>query len=421
MEGGLRPDTLRFCSASAILAGMRDESADKNQGASILAVERSKHPMDLLLKQQSDPRHLLKAGDIVEGEVIEKRGSRLFVDLGRGGVGIVFGREYHEAADAIKGLAPGERITAKVVLSDNEEGYAELSLKEAGREKNWKELERLRSSGELVRLRVREANRGGLILEHLGVAGFLPASQLSQEHYPRVEGGDKEKIYDELKKLVGQTLEVAVLDVNAVEDKLIFSEKTKETEAARRRLAAYHVGDVIAGEVAGIVSFGAFVRFGDGLEGLIHISEIDWQLISTPADVLSVGQKVSAKIIAIEGDRVSLSLKALKADPWAGAEEKYKKDDLVTGAVVKFNPFGAFVKLDPDIQGLAHISEFGSEAAMKETLKLGERHQFQVFSVDAKEHRLALGLVKQEEGAFPAPAADASVVSPVEPREPGGS
>ena len=286
--------------------------------------ERGKHPMDLLLKQKHESSHLPKPGDIVEGGVIEKKGSRLFVDLGSRGTGIVYGREYYEAADVIKRLSPGERITAKVVEADNPEGYFELSLKEAGREKNWKELEQLVASGQILRIKVREANRGGLILEHLGVLGFLPASQLSQDHYPRVEGGDKEKIYEELKKLVGQELDVSVIDVDPTDEKLIFSEKTKETELVKQKLAAYRPGDVVEGEVAGIVSFGAFVKFGDGLEGLVHISEIGWQLISNPADVLKVGERVRAKVIGIEGDKVSLSLKALKPDPWARAEEKYR-------------------------------------------------------------------------------------------------
>ena len=360
---------------------------------------KGRHPMELLLKQKSDRNALVKPGDIVEGEVIEKKGSRLFVDLGGRGTGIVFGREYFEAQEATRHLQPGDRITAKVVEPDNDEGYIELSLKEAGREKNWQEMRHFIETGETIRLKILEANRGGLILDYLGVQGFLPASQLSQEHYPRVEGGDKEKIFEELKKLVGTELDVAIIDVNPDEGKLIFSEKSKETEAARQRLAAYHVGDTIEGEIAGLVSFGAFVKFGDNLEGLVHISEIDWQLIANPADVLKIGEKVRAKIIAIEGDKVSLSLKALKEDPWSKVEEKYKKGDIVAGTVAKFNPFGAFVKLDSEIQGLAHISEFGSEAKMKEVLTIGAEHQFQILAIEARDHRMALGVPRPAEEA----------------------
>lgn len=370
---------------------------------------KGRHPMEVLLKQKNGNTALPKRGDIVEGAVLEKKGSRLYLDLGASGTGLVFGREYYDAQDIVRGLAPGDRVTAKVVDADNEEGYVELSLREAGREKNWQELKRLMDTGEAVKLKVTDANRGGLILAHLGVQGFLPASQLSQEHYPRVEGGDKEKIFGALKELVGRELEVSVIDLNPIEGKLIFSEKFRETEAIRQRLAGYHVGDVVQGEVAGIVSFGAFVKFGDGPEGLVHVSEIDWQLISNPADVLKVGEAVTAKIIGISGDKVSLSLKALKEDPWSKIAGKYKPGDVIAGMVTKFNPFGAFVKLDEEIQGLAHISEFGSEAKMKEVLRLGEPHQFRVLAVDAKEHRMALGLVRDEPEPQPetaTPAAD---------------
>ena len=200
---------------------------------------------------------------------------------------------------------------------------------------------------------------------------------------------------------------MAIIDTNSADGKLIFSEKSKETEVIRQKLAGYKVGDTVEGEIAGIVSFGAFIKFGDGLEGLVHISEIDWQLIMNPADVLKVGEKVQAKIIAIVGDKVSLSLKALKEDPWSKVDEKYKKGDTIGGVVVKFNPFGAFVKLDENIQGLAHISEFGSEVKMKEMLELNQVREFRVLSVDAKEHRLALGL--------PRPADEPTNVSAGEP------
>ncbi len=365
------------------------------------ASDRVVHPIDILLRHRPEYAQFLKAGDMVDGTVVVKKGSRLYLDLGSRGLGVVFGREFYAAADVIKRFSPGERVSAKVLDPDNDEGCVELSLREAGRERNWREFSRLAASGDILRLRVLDANRGGLILGHLGTQGFLPASQLSQEHYPRVEGGDKERIYEELKKLVGQELEVSVIDVDPHEGKLIFSEKTREAAVVRERLAAYHAGDVIEGEVSGLVSFGAFVKFGDGLEGLVHISEIDWQLVANPGDVLKTGERVSAKIIGIEGDKVSLSLKALKPDPWAGVEDRFREGGLVTGTVVKFNPFGAFVKFDGEIQGLAHISEFGSEAKMREVLSLGEPHEFRVLAIDLKEHRLALGLVREEPEALP--------------------
>lgn len=373
----------------AIVCGMTQTDQSQNN---TISLEKSRHPMEAMLKERRDPGLSIKAGDLVDGTIMERKGSRLFVNLGIRGTGIVYGREFYEAQNIIKHLRPGDPIAAKVVDLDNEEGYIELSLQEAGREKDWQEMKRLMDSGEVFPLKVADANRGGLIMEYKGVSGFIPASQLAPEHYPRVEGGDKKKILDELKKLVGTELPVKIIDINQQEGKLIFSEKSKNEEETRQTLAKYKAGDIVEGEITGVVSFGAFVKFDEGIEGLVHISEIDWQLIENPADVLKVGDTVRAKIIEIAGEKVSLSLKALKEDPWTKTPERYKKGTLITGTVVKYNPFGAFVKLDTEIQGLAHISEFGTESKMRERLTLNESYQFRVLSVDPKEHRLALGL-----------------------------
>lgn len=369
---------------------------------------KAPHPMEVLLKQSGGVPSL-KAGDIVEGIVISRKGSRLFLDLGpRGGLGIVFGREYYAAQEVIKALNIGDTVSAKVVELDNEEGYIELSLKEAGEERRWIELKNCMESGELVEIPVREANRGGLILELKGVEGFLPASQLSSQHYPRVEGGDKEKIYVELQKLVGTPLKVKVLDVNPAEGKLIFTEKETDEKAAHEVLSKYKIGDIVEGEITGVVDFGAFMRFDEsGLEGLIHISEIDWTLIESPKAVLKPGDKVKAKIIDIQGDKVSLSLKALKEDPWLKVAEKYKKGDTIRGKATKYNPYGVFVELEANgIQGLLHISEFGTEAKMREEIGLGKEYEFKILLIDAKEHRMSLGMIrgeKEEREASPEP------------------
>ncbi|MBI2096804.1 MAG: S1 RNA-binding domain-containing protein [Candidatus Sungbacteria bacterium] len=349
--------------------------------------------MEQLLKSRSGEFFSMpKAGDIVEGVAIEKRGAKLFVDLGNQGTGVVYGREYYEAQDIIKNIDVGSPVTAKVVELDNEEGYIELSLREAGREKNWRDLKEKMQTGEVLSVVVKEANRGGLILELNSVRGFLPVSQLSMKHYPRVENGDKEKIFEELQKFVGTELKVKILDVNPYEDKLIFSERGSDSDEVKERLDKYKIGEVVEGEVTGVVNFGAFMKFDEGLEGLIHISEIDWQLIEDPKAVLKVGEKRRAKIIDIEGDKISLSLKALRPDPWIAAAEKYSKGSLINGKATKFNPFGAFVQIEDSVQGLAHISEFGTESKMKETLELGKSYDFRVLSIDPKEHRLSLSL-----------------------------
>jgi len=156
---------------------------------------------------------------------------------------------------------------------------------------------------------------------------------------------------------------------------------------------------VAEGEITGITDFGVFIKFGEKgeeLEGLIHISELDWQLIEDPTDVVKVGDKVQAKIISIIDDRVSLSLKALKKDPWEGIEENYKKGDVVHGKVTKFNPYGAFVQIAPKIQGLCHISEFGTKTKMESSLEVGKEYDFQILSIDPAEHRMSLKLAEKE-------------------------
>ena len=355
-------------------------------------LSKKPHPMEALLKAFTG-NVFVKPNDIVDGTVLEKRGGRLYVDLGSSGAGIVYGREYMVAQDVIKGLNIGDRVSAKVVEVDNDDGYVELSLQEAGNEKRWVDLKKMMQEGTLVDLTIKKANTGGLILEFSGVEGFLPASQLSFKHYPRVEGGDKEKIFQELQKMVGMSLRVKILDMNPDESKLIFTEKGLDAEEMRKVLGGYKIGDVVEGEITGVVDFGAFMKFNEvGLEGLIHLSEIDWTLVSNPREILKPGDRVTAKIIDIQGDKISLSLKQLKNDPWLNAAEKYHKDDVVKGKVTKFNPFGAFVELGSDIQGLAHISEFGTEQKMREILALGTSYEFKILLVDPKEHRISLGL-----------------------------
>lgn len=355
---------------------------------------RSRHPMEALLK--SAPYAFPRPGELTEGAVIEKRNGMLFVDLGIKGIGIVYGREYRAADEIIKALNPGDTVNAKIVELDNDQGYIELSLKEAGEEKRWVRLRSMRDSGEALNLPVLEANRGGLMLELEGIKGFLPASQLSIKNYPRVEGGDKDMILLELQKLVGQTLRVKIIDTDPNEQKLIFSEKGVASDVSRAALAKYKAGDVIEGEVTGVVDFGAFVRFDQALEGLIHISEIDWTLIEDPRTVLKAGAMVKAKIIDIQTDKIALSLKALKDDPWIKIAQARRKGDAVKGKITRFAPFGAFAEIEPQIQGLIHISEFGTQARMQEELKIGQAYDLKIILLDPKEHRMSLGMARPE-------------------------
>lgn len=334
-----------------------------------------------------------KIGDIIEGAIVGSGQSTIYVDMGPLGTGIIFGREFYQAKTELKKKQIGDKIFAKIVDLENESGYIELSLSEAGKEIGWDKLRKLKENDEIIKVKILGANKGGLIAEVEGIQGFLPVSQLAPENYPRVEGADKTKILQKLQQLIGQDLSVKIFDINPQEEKLIFSEKATDTEKIKEILKNYKEGDTVDGEITGVVDFGAFVKFGD-LEGLIHISELDWQLIDNPSEIVKVGEKVKAKIIEITDDgRVSLSLKALKKDPWTGIEEKYKKGDEIQGKVTKFNPFGAFIEIEPKIQGLCHISEFGNQTKMSESLQIGKKYKFQILQIDPAEHRMTLKLV----------------------------
>ena len=337
-----------------------------------------------------------RVGEIIEGKVIAKERGALFLDLGVIGAGIIYGKEFYEAKDSLKNLKIGDNVFAKIVDLENEEGYLELSISQAGKELTWGQLRQKREEGEMIRIKISGANKGGLLAEISGISGFLPVSQLSPVNYPKVEGGETTKILKELQKFVGKELDVQIFDLDPKTNKLILSEKLKETKKIKESLKNYKVGDVIDSEIIGIVGFGAFIKFGkENLEGLIHISELDWTIIEDPSQIVKIGQIVKAKIINISDDKVFLSLKALKQDPWKDIEEKYKKGDIVKGKVTKLNPFGAFVQVTPKIQGLCHISEFNSQKKMEEKIKIGKKYNFQILQIKPEEHRMTLALLEE--------------------------
>lgn len=340
-----------------------------------------------------------KKGEIVEGTITAMGPACVYVDLSPIGMGIILGKEYYLAKKTLgKSFDAGEKISAKVIEVDNENGFIELSLKEAQKEIGWEKLKELKENFETVSIRPNGANRGGLLAEYSGVKGFLPLSQLSVEHYPRIEEGDASQILAHLQQFVGKEMEVKILDLDPQESKLIFSEKAVESKTIQHLLKNYKVGDKIEGKITGVADFGAFIKFAIGkkdknnelanIEGLIHISELDWQLIHDPLEVVKIGETVKAQIVDITKEgRVSLSLKALKKDPWIGIEKKFKSGDIVKGKVVKINQFGAFIEIAPKIRGLIHAFDIKES---KKKIKEGESYQFKITHLDPKEHRLAL-------------------------------
>ena len=332
-------------------------------------------------------------GDLIEGKVLKIEKSIVFVDMQPFGTGIIYGREYTIAKDIIKNVSPGDTVSGKIIDIEEKEGYFEISLKEARQAKVWSEAETAIKNKTVFELSPHEANKGGLMLNWQGITGFLPASQLNTEHYPRVADGDKDKILEELRKLLGQKLSVCIIVATPKENKLIFSEKNPELKKKAKIIEKYSVGDKVMGEVTGVVDFGVFVKVEEGLEGLVHISEMDWGLVENPKGMYKVGDKIEVKIIEIKEEKISLSIKALKENPWNNVEKRYKKGDSVKGVVIKFNKHGALVSIEEGIAGLVHISEFGNEAKLKETLKLGNSYDLKITLFEPKDQKMTLSFI----------------------------
>lgn len=339
-----------------------------------------------------------QAGDIIEGTVSAIGRARVYVNLPPFGTGLIFGREYMNARDILRKVSIGDTIGAKVIDPSNEDGYIELSLKEARQALIWSDAELAQKQQTVMSLEVKEANKGGLILEWQGIQGFLPASQLAAPHYPRVADGDKDKILTELQQLVGKHLSVVIITADQKESKLIFSEKgPQEKEARGEKVNKYEVGSILDGEVTGAVDFGIFVKIEDGLEGLVHISELDWGLVEDTRALHKVGDKVKVKVIEVKDDKISLSIKQLRENPWVGAASKYKKDDIVNGVVIKYNKHGALASIEEGVAGLVHISEFANEEALKNTLALGGVQKFKISLFEPKEQRMTLSYKEANE------------------------
>ena len=348
------------------------------------------------MNENKNDSKILNNEDVIEGVVVAIDRASVYIDLGIYGIGIIYGSEYINAREIIKKINIGDTISAKVILKENYDGYVELSLKEARQALIWSDAEEAIKDKRVMDLVVKDANKGGLIIDWQGILGFLPASQLKEENYPRVGDGDKDKIVKELKQLVGKRLSVSIIGAIPKEGKLIFSEKgvggtntiaNVNTEIVKSN---YNIGDIVEGEVTGIVDFGIFVKLNDNIEGLVHKSEIDWGLVDDTKNHAKIGEKVKAKIIEIKDDKISLSIKSIKNNPWTESEGKYKKGDTVNGLVIKFNKHGALVSIQEGVAGLVHNSDFGSEEKLRESLSLGKMYKFEITLFDPKDQKMTM-------------------------------
>ena len=350
-----------------------------------------KYTMDELLSSNEESFKKVIIGDTVKGAVLSVKKHEILIDLGSQGVGLVPRKE----ASFARNLSVGDEVTASVIEAEMDGGYVLLSLRKAVKDKGWDEINSKLDNAETVEVTPFDANRGGLLVEYEGIRGFLPVSQLSAEHYPRVGSADKDEILQRLNSLVGKPIKARILDANKKENKLIFSEKEAIKDGLAARFAELSVGDIVKGVVTGVVDFGVFVNV-DGIEGLVHISEISWERVNNPSDYVKVGDQLEAKIIAIDKERLSLSMKQLVEDPWISEVEGLKKGAKVEGTVTRITPFGAFVQISPAVEALVHVSELGegSDVDPEKVFTLNERKDFKVLDIDKEGRKISLSIAK---------------------------
>ncbi len=358
----------------------------------MMAKDAKKITMDELLAEAGDSLKQTVAGDTIEGKVLSVKKHEILIDLGARGVGLVPRRE----ASFARNLKEGDEVTASVIDTEMKDGCVLLSLRKAVKDKGWDEIQTKLDAAEIVTVTPFDANRGGLLVEYEGIRGFLPVSQLSAEHYPRVGSADKDEILQRLNALVGKEIKVRILDASKKDNKLIFSEKEAVKDGLAARFAELSVGDTVKGVVTGVVDFGVFVNV-EGIEGLIHISEISWERVNNPADYVKVGDVVEAKIIAIDKERLSLSMKQLVEDPWLSEVENLKKGSKVEGTVTRITPFGAFVQISPAVEALVHVSELGdgNDQDPEKIFTLNDRKEFKVLDVDREGRKISLTVAKK--------------------------
>ncbi|HPD73851.1 MAG TPA: S1 RNA-binding domain-containing protein [Patescibacteria group bacterium] len=341
---------------------------------------------DLQVKQ-------LRVGDMIEGVVVSASHKEILVDVGAKSEGIITGLELSEADKSYKSVQPGDKISAKISQIENAQGYIVLSLKKAEKDKKWQDAEEAFEGGFVIDAVVLEYNKGGLLCDSLGLRGFIPLSHLDRVHFAndvaKFAAGSEAELKESLKILSGKTLRVKVIELDKEKNRFVLSEKdaltTYSEESRKKRLSEIEIGSSVEGIVTGIMPFGVFVDL-DGVEGLVHISEIAWEKVNHPSNYFKVGQKIKVMVLGIDeaSNKLALSVKKLIPNPWETVEEKYPVGTKVKGVVSKIVPFGAFVTLEKGLDGLIHISE--AESPLEE----GDKVSATVIQVDGANQKLAL-------------------------------
>lgn len=335
-----------------------------------------------------------KAGDIIAGKVLSVSKNEILIDLDGLNIGVVRGQELLNLDLNYNKIQAGGEIEATILDLENEKGQIELSLA-ASSEAVWDKIIKNKEQKTIIEVLILGANKGGLLTRVYNMSAFLPVSQLSSKHYPKVEGGDKMKIFKKLKKLVGAKIKTQIIDIEKDQEKVIISEKTIDQDKQKEKLKKYKIGQIIKGEVAQLFQFGAVIKFDKNLEGFAHISELSWQTLNNAEEILKLGQSVKAQIINIKDNQVFLSLKKLEADPFE-AEIKQaliKEGEKIKGQINSILPYGLLIQLTPKLKGLAYIGDLSLPAGQNifSAYKIGDEHEFKVLKIDLSRGKIALG------------------------------
>ena len=361
--------------------------------------------MASLLEQEGAMIDFPQQGEIRTGMIASIAPAHILVSVGSKSDGVISGKEYEAIPrEELEEFKVGMEIPVYVVNPEDSSGNVVLSYVRAREEASWKEAESLLASKAAFHSKIIGYNKGGLIVPVGGLRGFVPASQVSLSRRAESSGETPEQRWS---KMIGEEIDVCVIEVDRERRRLILSERAANTETREtikeRVIDSLQEGEVRTGKVTSLADFGAFVNIS-GADGLVHLSEISWDRIQHPSEVLKVGQEVQVKIISIDREkkRIGLSIRQLQEDPWMEKASRYQVGQLIEGTITRLTKFGAFARIDDDVEGLIHISEISEKRIEhpKEVLKEGDVVTLRVIKVDAENHRIGLSLRRVESMAY---------------------
>jgi small subunit ribosomal protein S1 len=384
---------------------------DQNEALSGQGAENAQgeHPnnqtMESLLESESMSVELPQVGEIRKGVVASIGANQILISVGAKSEGVVAGRELEQlSAEERAALQVGQEVNVYVLNPEDQNGNVVLSFKRAQEEMSWENVEKMIADETVIDTKIIGFNKGGLIAAVGNLRGFVPSSQISAMRRSQSTGDTPEQRWQ---KMVGQPISVRIIEVDRERRRLILSERSVNTESRSsmkdRVISELEEGKVYTGKVTSLADFGAFVNI-NGADGLVHLSELSWERLNHPKEILEVGQEVQVKVINVDREkkRIGLSMRALQDDPWKSRVEKYSVGQLVEGTITRLTKFGAFARLEGDIEGLIHISELSENRVEhpKEVLKEGDVKTLRVIRIDGEQHRVGLSLRKVDSAAF---------------------